>query len=132
MTITFSDAYRNAALTGSGCLNLLNGGKLEVYSAGQATLVAEYTLANPAFAIGGTAGIAELQGGPFSDTALADATLADYVFKDSSNNIHVTGTGEVSLSGGGGSLIYSGASLAVTTGEQITFNSYNVTQPASI
>lgn len=131
MAITLSNDYRNACLTGSGGANLMNGGKLEVYTTGQGVLVVEYTLAATAFAIGGTPGQADLQGGPFTDDALADATMADYVFKDSSNNIHITGTNEVTLTGGGGSLIFSGGSLTVTTGQTITFNSYSITQPAS-
>ena len=132
MTISFSNAYRNAALTSNGCLTLLNGGKLKVYTTGLGTLIAEYTLAVTAFAIGSTPGQAELQGAPFTDDALANGAMADYTLEASDATVHVTGTNEVTLSGGGGSLIFSGGSLTVTIGQTITFNSYNVVQPASI
>ena len=125
MTLAFSDPYKNATLIGGGCAALMNGGKLKVYTSGLATLIAEYTLANPAFAIG-AAGIASLQGAPLTDDALANGTMADFTLEASDTTVHVTGTNEVTLSGGGGALIYTGASLAVTLGETINFNAYTI------
>ena len=129
MAITYSDAFKNACLTGSGGLNLLNNGTLKIYTTGQGTELLSYTLGATAFAVGGTAGQAELQGTPLSDTALANGDAADYVFAASGGAAHITGTGEVTLSGGGGTLILSAASLSLTTGQAVDITAFTTTFP---
>ncbi|MEM9264517.1 MAG: hypothetical protein AAGA46_03240 [Cyanobacteria bacterium P01_F01_bin.13] len=130
MTFAFSDAFRTAAAE-TGAVDLLDGGTLKLYTSGLGTMLYEYTLPSPAFVVGGTAGQAELQGGSISDNALAGGALADYTFEDSSSNVHVTGTGEISLAGGGGSLEVSLASLTVTSGQTLDVTGFNITFPAT-
>ena len=127
MTVAYSDAYRNAALLGPGVGPLLNGGIIKVFNAAQATQILQYQLQATAFAASGTAGLVVVNGAPISGAASATETAADYTVEDSSNVVHITGTNEISLSGGGGSLILSGASLNISSGQNINLISFNLT-----
>lgn len=143
MALSLSTAARNAAADAIGLLADAGAGagRIRVYSgtkpaspgaAATGTLLAEFTLGDPAF---GTAGLGTVTldvSTPRTTTGLADGTAGWWRLLDSTE---AAGTGlgildgTVTASGGGGDLIAS--TVSVTSGGSVQISSLTVTIPAS-
>lgn len=143
MPLRINDAARNAAL--DALLALINGGSgpgvLRIYSGAQpatpatapsGTLLAEFTLSDPAFA-GAVAGSAALDVTPeLVDTALATATAGWCRFLDSTeaaSDGQGIIDGAVTATGGGGLITL--VDIDLVTGEEVTITGGSFTMPAS-
>lgn len=142
MTIEINTAARNAAC--DAVVDLIDGGSgagvLRIYSGTRpaspatspsGTLLAEFTLSDPAFGAA-SSGAAALDVTPaLTDTALATATAGWCRFLDSTE---AAGTGlgvvdgDVTASGGGGDLILN--TTAVVSGATVEVLSFTLTMPA--
>lgn len=122
-------AGRNAAidavnaLINSGTVEIRTGAPASVDSAPTGTVLATFTLGNPAF---GTASAGSSSANLPSDaTASTDGTAAHYVVKDSSGNVERNGTAGTS----GTDMILNNATF--TTGDTVSITSWSFSQPAS-
>ena len=122
-------AGRNAAinavnaLINSGTVEIRTGAPASVDSAPTGTVLATFTLGNPAF---GTASAGSSSANLPSDaTASASGTAAHYVVKDSSGNVERNGTAGTS----GADMILN--NTAFTTGDTVSITSWSFSQPAS-
>lgn len=142
MTIEINTAARNAAA--AAIANLIDGGSgagvLRIYSGSRpaspatspsGTLLAEFTLSDPAFGSPAT-GVVTLDVTPaLTDTALATATAGWCRFLDSTE---AAGTGlgivdgDVSAGGGGGDLILN--TTSIVSGATVEVLSFTLTMPA--
>ena len=142
MTIEINTAARNAAC--DAVVDLVDGGAgagvLRIYSgsrpaspatAPSGTLLAEFTLSDPAFGAAAS-GVATLDVTPaLTDTALATASAGWCRFLDSTE---AAGTGlgvidgDVTASGGGGDLILN--TVSVVSGSDVEVLSFTITMPA--
>ena len=120
--VTLVDACANAALNGTTAT--VNGGTVQIFTAGRATLLATLNLSSPAFASAATrsAAINTVTG----STAAADGTAAVAVFRNSSAVEQFSGT--VTATGGGGLVTF--ATLAWLTGDNINITGGSLTYPA--
>nr|WP_062336183.1 hypothetical protein [Herbidospora sakaeratensis] len=139
MPTRINTAARNAAA--DAIADLLNGGVIRIYSGGQpatpatsasGTLLAEFTLSNPAFA-DAVNGVAALDVTPaLTDTGIADGT-AGWVRMLTSAEAGSTGLGvidgAVTATGGGGTLTLN--TTTISTGVNVEVTSGNITVPAS-
>jgi len=124
--MALSTAGRNAAA--NAITALLNGGKLQLATSGTfSTIVAEFTLATPAFnaAANGVAAIPSA----LSSTALTTGSAEAYRFitSGSAEIITETGADAISGTGGGGKLVLSQANTAINSGQAITINTFTLT-----
>ena len=122
-------AGRNAAinavnaLINSGTVEIRTGAPASVDSAPTGTVLATFTLGNPAF---GTASAGSSSANLPSDaTASASGTAAHYVVKDSSGNVERNGTAGTS----GTDMILNNTTF--TTGDTVSITSWSFSQPAS-
>lgn len=121
MAFTYSTAAKTARMEAVN--TLLDGGKLEIGTAAMAVLLAEFALTSPAGVV--VADVLTLDFDPdISDTGLADGTAAAAQFKDSSNNVVISGL-TVGLSGSGADIILTNTSIA--TGQTVTMQTAVVT-----
>jgi hypothetical protein len=122
---TLSTAARNAAC--DGVVDLVDAGagagKLKIRASG--TLLAEITLADPAFGAA-SAGVATGASFPRSDTSAdASGTADNYQITDSDDNVIISGT----VGEGSGDISLDNTDIAA--GQTVTINSLTHTQPAS-
>lgn len=118
MSVTYPNNVKAARMTavrdlmdaGSG------GGKLEIGTAGMATVLATISLSDPAGTV--SAGVLTLSGFPKSDTADATGTAAAARIRDSDNNDVITG---LTVGTSGADIVLD--SVNITTGQTVTINS---------
>lgn len=143
MATRLSTAARNAAA--DAVVDLVDGGSgagvIRIYTGTQpagpgttatGTLLAEFTLSDPAFGAAGT-GVATLDVSPaLTDTGIADGTAGWFRILDSTEAA-ATGLGvldgSVTASGGGGELELN--TVSISTGVTVEIVSGTVTMPAS-
>jgi len=115
-------------------------GKIVIHTGGQpalngaltGTLLAEFTLSDPAFgaaAASGSGAVKTLAGLPKTDASAAATGTAGYgALLDSDDNVKLTGT--VTASGGGGDFEIDNVSITITQEVQLT--AYTGTLPQSV
>jgi len=125
-------AGRNAAinavnaLINSGTVEIRTGAPASVDSAPTGTVLATFTLGNPAF---GTASAGSSSANLPSDaTASASGTAAHYVVKDSSGNVERNGTAGTSGTPVPDMILNN---TTFTTGDTVSITSWSFSQPAS-
>lgn len=125
MAVTYTTAVKTARMTAvRDQIDLGAGaGKLEIGTAGMASVLATITLGDPSGTVSGTT--LTLSGFPRSDTAADNTgTAAAARIRDSNNTDVITGL-TVTLTGGGGDVQLD--SLSVTAGQTVTINSATIT-----
>ena len=138
MTLSLGTAARNAAC--DAAVDLIDGGaaagKLKIRAGG--TLLATFTLADPAFENAGTGAVGQARafgvdginpvsaGNPLTTTTVAAGTADNYEATDSDDNI--IWTGSVTATGGGGDLQLDNTVLAAS--QEVRITSWTHTQPA--
>ena len=125
-------AGRNAAinavnaLINSGTVEIRTGAPASVDSAPTGTVLATFTLGNPAF---GTASAGSSSANLPSDaTASASGTAAHYVVKDSRGNVERNGTAGTSGTPVPDMILNN---TTFTTGDTVSITSWSFSQPAS-
>ena len=123
-----STEARNAAC--NAVVDLLDAGKLQLFTASYATLLVEFALSNPAFgdAASGLATAAAIADG----TAVASGNAESYRLINLSDAtvIQSSEAAAVSESGGGGEIVLNQASTAITSGQTVTVSALTWNQPA--
>jgi hypothetical protein len=115
------DAAVDSLDAGSGA------GKIKIYTAAKATLLATLTLNDPAFGAASN-GVATVDSDPaVTATAAAGGDAAVCEFTDSDDNIKFEGT--VTATGGGGAITI--ASVTIANGGTVTLTGGTITMPAS-
>ena len=120
MAVTYPAAVKNARL--SAVVTLIGtAGKIEIGTAGMATILATIDLGNPAGTVSG--GILTFSGFPRSDTSAdASGTAAAARIRDSGNTDIVTG---LTVGTSAADIILD--SVAITAGQTVTLNSASIT-----
>jgi hypothetical protein len=122
---TLSTAARNAACDAVVDLVDAGSGAGKVRIRASSTLLAEITLADPAFGAAST-GVATGASFPRSDTSAdASGTADNYQILDSDNNVIISGT----VGEGSGDISLDNTDIAA--GQTVTLTSLTHTQPAS-
>ena len=122
-TPTIVDAAANAVVDALAAT--VNGGTVEIYTSGRATLLATMTLGNPAFATAASRS-ATINAVGEDTSADADGTAAEAVFKSSGAVEQFSGT--VTVTSGGGVVEF--ATIAWTTGDTIDITGGTLAYPA--
>jgi hypothetical protein len=120
--VTLVDACANATL--NGMAGTVNGGSVQIWTAGRTTLLATLTLGSPAFATASarSAALNTVTG----NTAGAAGTAAVAVFRNSSAVEQFSGT--VTATAGGGLVTF--ATLAWNIGDNINITGGSLSYPA--
>jgi hypothetical protein len=109
-------------------------GKLQIYTASYGTLLAEFTLSDPAFGNATTASpsVATAAGLPLSTTAAATGTAAAFRVVDSDNNTQweATGAAAVGTSGSGAMVIVTNTSIA--SGQTVNLTACTLSMPTAL
>lgn len=120
MAVTYPAAVKNARLS-AVVTAIGTAGKIEIGTAGMATILAVISLGNPAGTVSG--GILTFSGFPRSDTSAdASGTAAAARIRDSGNTDIVTG---LTVGTSAADIILD--SVAITAGQTVTLNSASIT-----
>jgi hypothetical protein len=120
MAVTYTTAVKNARLS-AVVTAIGTAGKIEIGTAGMASILAVIDLGNPAGTVSG--GILTFSGFPRSDTsANASGTAAAARIRDSGNTDIVTG---LTVGTSAADIILD--SVAITAGQTVTLNSASIT-----
>lgn len=130
-----SEAQGNALVdtpddgAGAGKVEIRSGAQPALNGALSGTLLAEFTLSDPAFgaaAAAGSGAVATAAGLPITDAAAAATGTAGYgAVLDSDDNVKWTGT--VTATSGGGDFEIDNTSI--TSGQEVQLTAFTVTQP---
>jgi len=123
MAFIKTTAGRNAC-NDTGFAVACNGGSVKVYASNHTTLLATFTLSNPAFGSSSNGAVA-MAGGAKTATPASNGTAAIYDICKS--DATVLGSGTVATSGGDMTL----SNLNLVTTNDVSLNSYTHTEPAS-
>jgi len=125
MTVTYTAAVKTARMT--AVRDQIDGGvsagKLEIGTAGMATVLATIALNDPSGTISGS--VLTLSGFPKSDAADATGTAAAARIRDSANTDVITG---LTVGTSGTDIVLD--STNITTGQTVTINSATITHTA--
>ncbi|MQB01470.1 MAG: hypothetical protein GEU78_14455 [Actinobacteria bacterium] len=135
MAVTIPTASQDAACdaivdladagTGAGTLQIRSGTKPAPNDTASGTLLAEFTLANPAFGASAS-GTATLQGTPLATVGLADGEATWFRALDGDDATVLDGS--VSATGGGGDLELNTTTITIDVDVEVTAGS--VTMPS--
>ena len=123
-TFTKTSAGRNACASG-GWAEAASGGSLKVYTANHATLLATFTLDAPAYGAP-VNGVLSMAGTSKTATPVANGVAA--IYDECTSAGVVLGTGDVTITGGGGSMVIN--NLILVTTSNITLSTHTHTEPA--
>ncbi len=126
MAITWTAGNSKAALDARTAR--LNSGKLRIYTAGFATLLAELTLNATAFGAGTSAVPSVATANAITRDSAADASGTAAAFRQyQSDGATLEFSGTVTATGGGGDLEL--VSTSITAGEPVEISAYTISQP---